>query len=63
MRSELKKRGIKKLKVVYSEEKPITPSKAAEDTLRRAVPGSTAFVPAVAGLMIAGEIVRDLANL
>lgn len=63
MRYELKKRGIKKLKVVYSEEKPITPSKAAEDTLRRAVPGSTAFVPSVAGLIIAGEVVMDLCGI
>ena len=63
MRSELKKRGIKKLKVVYSEEKPITPSKAAEDTLRRAVPGSMAFVPSVAGLIIAGEVVMDLCGI
>ena len=63
MRSELKKRGIKKLKVVYSEEKPITPSKAAEDTVRRAVPGSMAFVPSVAGLIIAGEAVKDLCGI
>ena len=51
MRHELKKRGIKKLKVVYSKEKPITP---------RQVPGSTAFVPSVAGLIIAGEVIKDL---
>lgn len=61
MRRELKKRDIKKLKVVYSEEKPITPAEAEEqDTKRRAIPGSTAFVPSVAGLIIAGEVIKDL---
>lgn len=68
MRQELKKRNIKSLKVVYSKEKPLTP--AAQDNIsssdtkeshtRRAIPGSTAFTPSVAGLIIAGEIVRDL---
>lgn len=77
MRKELKKRGVKKLKVVYSEETPIRP---VEDmaiscrnhcicppgtkrhcTDRRDIPGSTAFVPSAAGLIIAGEVVRDLA--
>lgn len=76
MRRELKKRNIKKLKVVYSDELPIRP---LEDmsiscrtncicppgakhkcTERRDIPGSTAFVPAVAGLLIAGEIIKDL---
>ena len=76
MRRELKKRGIKQLKVVYSEEKPIRP---LEDmsiscrancvcppgakhkcTERRDIPGSVAFVPSVAGLIIAGEVVKDL---
>ena len=76
MRRELKKRNVKSLKVVYSDEQPIRP---IEDmsiscrthcicppgakhkcTERRDIPGSTAFVPAVAGLMIAGEIVKDL---
>lgn len=76
MRRELKKRGVKKLKVVYSEEKPTRP---LEDmsiscrtncicppgakhkcTERRDIPGSVAFVPSVAGLIIAGEIVKDL---
>ena len=62
MRRELKKRGIKKLKVVYSEEKPISPAGDIDIdcTGRRAVPGSTAFVPSVAGLIIAGEVIRDL---
>ena len=52
MRRELKKRNVKKLKVVYSDEQPIKPGGD--------VPGSTAFVPAVAGLLMAGEIVKDL---
>lgn len=68
MRRELKKRGIKKLKVVYSDEKPITPndscdiSPANESCIKRSIPGSTAFVPAVAGLIIAGEVVKDLSK-
>ena len=57
MRRELKKRGVQKLKVVYSEEEPIRP-----DTDSRGVPGSTAFVPSVAGLIIAGEVIRDLTD-
>lgn len=67
MRHELKKRGIKKLKVVYSKEKPITPSGTVENDGssngegRRSTPGSTAFVPAVAGLIAAGEVIKDLA--
>jgi tRNA A37 threonylcarbamoyladenosine dehydratase len=76
MRRELKKRGVKSLKVVYSEEKPITPVEdmaiscrtncicppgaARKCTDRRAIPGSLAFVPSVAGLIIAGEVVKDL---
>ncbi len=55
MRKELKKRGVKHLKVVYSKEKPLTP--AGDD---KRTPGSTAFVPPVAGLIIAGEVVKDL---
>ena len=76
LRRELKKRGVKKLKVVYSEEQPIRP---VEDmaiscrshcicppgakhkcTERRDIPGSVAFVPSVVGLIIAGEVVKDL---
>ena len=76
MRRELKKRGVKKLKVVYSEEQPVRP---LEDmsiscrtncicppgaqhkcTERRDIPGSVAFVPSVAGLIIAGEVIKDL---
>ena len=91
MRRELKKRGIKKLKVVYSQEQPLTPgvgdlrcqayrdegltddhlgektavgSAEGEGTgrpsARRSTPGSVAFVPSVAGLIIAGEVIRDL---
>lgn len=67
MRYELKKRGIKKLKVVYSKEKPITPSPDAfdpEDTKNgRQAPGSNAFVPSVAGLIIAGEVLKDLTGV
>ena len=76
MRRELKKRGVKKLKVVYSEEQPIRPVEdmaisckencicppGAEHkcTERRAIPGSVAFVPSVVGLIIAGEVIKDL---
>ena len=61
MRTELKKRGIQKLKVVYSKEKPITPENSDEDAgVRRSIPGSNAFVPSVAGLIIAGEVIKDL---
>ena len=83
MRRELKKRGIKKLKVVYSEEKAIKPLESVVEesqteesqtehitlsetekhrTGRRATPGSTSFVPSVAGLIIAGEVIKDLTN-
>ena len=61
MRRELRKRGIKKLKCVYSEEAPITPQISEEETNKRQVAGSTAFAPAVMGLIIAGEVVKDLA--
>ena len=76
MRRELKKRGIRHLKVVYSQEKPLQP---IEDmaiscktncicppgsertcTARRQIPGSNAFVPSVVGLIIAGEVIKDL---
>ena len=69
MRRELKKRGIKKLKVVYSEEEPIRPAANAQtqetdshSAGRRSIPGSTAFVPSVAGLIIAGEVIKDLTS-
>lgn len=64
MRNELKKRGIKKLKVVYSKELPITPvldqNEEAEVTNKRQTPGSCAFVPSVVGLIIAGEVIADI---
>ena len=62
MRRELKKRGVRKLKVVYSEEKPVEQDRSVEisDSNKRQTPGSVAFVPSVAGLIIAGEVVRDL---
>ena len=79
MRRELKRRGIPSLKVVYSKEPPLTPMETEENSCknncicppgttrtclqRRAVPGSTAFVPAAAGLIIAGEVVRDLSGV
>ena len=76
MRRELKRRGIKKLKVVYSKQEPMTPIEDMEIscrtncicppgtertcTARRQVPGSNAFVPSVVGLIIAGEVIKDL---
>lgn len=61
MRKELKNRNIKHLKVVYSEEIPIKPLKdISEGTGRRSIPGSSAFVPPSAGLLIASEVVKDL---
>ncbi len=61
MRYELKKRGIKKLKVVYSKEEPIKPYESGEKIEgKRQIPGSVAFVPSVAGLIIAGEVIKDL---
>lgn len=69
MRRELKKRGVTSLKVVYSQEEPVSildkPSGEGEEnagngSARRALPGSVAFVPSVAGLMIAGEVVKEL---
>lgn len=67
MRRELKKRNIKHLKVVYSKEEPLEPQEAEgfvsdEKRQRRATPGSIAFVPSVAGLILAGEVVKDLAK-
>ncbi|WP_148412190.1 tRNA threonylcarbamoyladenosine dehydratase [Murimonas intestini] len=60
MRKELKARGIRKLKVVYSRELPKTPRILINDGRKRAVPGSVAFVPSAAGLVIAGEVIKDL---
>ena len=61
MRRELAKRGIEHLKVVYSKEKPIAPSgDSGESSSKRVIPGSNAFVPSVVGLIIAGEVIKDL---
>ena len=76
MRRELKKRGVKSLKVVYSTEEPITPKVPDEDGIvsagtgesasggitprKRQTPGSVAFVPSVAGLILAGQVVKDI---
>lgn len=64
MRTQLKKRGVKKLKVVYSKEQAIKPeyndSVEEKGTAHRPVPGSNAFVPSVAGLIIAGEVIKDI---
>ncbi len=78
MRKELKIRGIKELKVVYSKEEPIKPNETIESscktccicppgtkrkcTDRNQVPGSISFVPSVAGLIVAGEVIKDLLN-
>ena len=61
MRRELKKRNINKLKVVYSKEEPLTPKKILTDPdSGKIVPASIAFVPSAAGLILAGEVIRDL---
>lgn len=60
MRKELKARKIKKLKVVYSEEHAITPAVSEENSGKRQTPGSIAFVPSVAGLIMAAEVTKDL---
>lgn len=63
MRNELRKRGVKKLKVVYSKETPVTPFfKTEEDVKNKRIPASVAFVPSVAGLIIAGEVIKDLSK-
>ncbi len=79
MRKELKVRGIKKLKVIYSKEPPITPMEdmsiscrahcvcppgtKRKCTVRRQIPGSISFVPSVAGLILAGEVIKDIAEV
>ena len=76
MRTELRRRGIKNLKVVYSKEPPLIPIEDEDNscknhcicppdtkrkcTIRRQVPGSIAFVPSVAGLILAGEVIKDM---
>ena len=78
MRYELKKRGVKKLKVVYSEEKPMKPSgekivsAETEDAVidntkmvktKRQVPGSVSFVPPVAGMILGGEVIKSILDI
>lgn len=71
MRKECAKRGLKGVKVVYSQELPLEPQVDAiefqeaqrEGSSRRALPGSTAFVPGVAGLIMAGEVIKDLCQI
>ncbi|MGN0158294.1 MAG: ThiF family adenylyltransferase [Brotaphodocola sp.] len=64
MRKELKARGIHHLKVLYSKEQPLTPLLPNEESSsKRAVPGSVSFVPPVAGLLIAGEVIRELTGV
>ncbi len=63
MRKELSKRGIRHVKVVYSQEEALTPAGAEEEMQqlgKRQIPGSTPFVPGAAGLILAGEVIRDL---
>ncbi len=64
MRRECRRRGIKKLKVLYSREEPRIPEETSEAVEgRRSIPGSVAFVPPVAGLMLAGEVIRELSRV
>ena len=66
MRKELGKRGIKHLKVVYSKEEALTPTGWEEEAAaigKRQIPGSVAFVPGAAGLILAGEVIKDLAKM
>lgn len=65
MRSELRKRGVTHLKVVYSKEPPLVPREKAKSDApgRRSVPGSISFCPSVAGLILAGEVIRDLLGI
>ena len=60
MRRELKNRGVKKLKVVYSKEEPRKLSQSIIGDNGKAIPGSIAFVPSVVGLIIASEVVKDI---
>ncbi len=60
MRTELRKRGIKKLNVVWSDEIPVKPSETSENSGKRQTPGSLPFVPGAAGLIMAGKIILDL---
>ncbi len=60
MRTELRKRGVKKLNVVWSPEEPVKPAQTNEETGKRQTPGSLPFVPGAAGLIMAGKIIIDL---
>ena len=60
MRYELKKRGVKNLKVLYSKEEPIKPNNTQNNDKTKAVPGSISFVPSVAGLIIGSEVIKEL---
>ncbi len=60
MRSEFRKRGVKKLNVVWSPEEPVKPAETNEETGKRQTPGSLPFVPPVAGMIMAGKIILDL---
>ena len=60
MRYELRKRNIKNVKVVYSKEEPLIPLKIIEGSNKKNIPGSTSFVPPVAGYIIASEVIKDL---
>ncbi len=66
MRRELGKRGIKHMKVVYSQEEPLTPTGWEEEAAaigKRQIPGSVSFVPGAAGLILAGEVIKDIAKI
>ena len=63
MRKELKTRGIEKLKVIYSKEQPIKRENLNKDNTTKQVPASISFVPSVAGLIIAGEVIKDMINI
>ncbi len=62
MRKELKARGIKKLKVIFSTEQPIKNNSLDEENIKKQVPASISFVPSVAGLIIAGEVIKEFMN-
>ena len=65
MRTELKKRGVKSLKVLYSKEEPIKPKTTKDESSsasKKPIPASISFVPSVVGLLIAGEVIRDITN-
>lgn len=66
MRKELKKRGISHMKVVFSTEEALTPVGAEEEAAaigKRQIPGSTSYIPGIAGLLLAGEVIKDLAGV